>query len=152
MSAGVRWWRRVLVAAGVAIAGYALVGALTDNDVNKFGVPLFLVVVLVLHDAVFLPAVLGAGAALRRFVPRRARWSVQAGALISLAVLVVGLPPVLGFGRAADNPSALPRPYGWGLLAVLAAVWAGVAITATVARHRRDGRRDAPGRRGVPGE
>jgi hypothetical protein len=115
--------RRLLIAAGVLIMGYAVAGALLDSDVNLVGVPIFLIAVLVLHDGVFLPLVLGAGGLVRRFVPPPWRGAVRAAGIISLAVSIVALPLVLGYGRSAGNPSLLPRAYGPALAAVLALVW-----------------------------
>lgn len=103
--------------------GYAVVGAVTDADVDLVGVPLFLAAVLVLHDGVFLPLVIGAGVLVDRLVPRPWRATVRAAGIVSVAVSVVALPLVLGVGRSADNPSLLPRDYGAGLLGVLVPVW-----------------------------
>lgn len=117
--------RRALIVAGVLTAGYGVGSALLDDDVKLGGVVLFLAAVLVVHDLVLLPAVLGLGALLARFVPPRARAAVQAAGVVVLPVTLVALPLVLGYGRPPDNPSALPLPYGRGLLVVLAAVLAG---------------------------
>jgi hypothetical protein len=107
--------RRVLIAAGVAVMAYAALGALTDDDVRPVGVLGFLAGVLVWHDLLLMPAVIGVGALIGRFVPVPARTAVRVAALCSLAVLVVALPLVVGAGD---------RPYGWGLALVLAVLWA----------------------------
>jgi hypothetical protein len=125
--------RRALIAAGMLVMAYAIAGAVTDPDVRLIGVLVFLAAVLVAHDAVLLPAVLAAGALISRFVPAGARGAVRAAAVASLAVTVVALPLVLGFGRRADNPSLLPRPYGAGLLLILGLIWA-TAVAWIVAR------------------
>jgi hypothetical protein len=91
--------RRILVAAGVLLMGYAVAGALTDPDLSPFGVAVFLAGVLAGHDVVWMAVLLAAGAAIGRFF--------------------VALPLVLGFGRSAENPSALPLPYGRNLALVL---------------------------------
>ncbi|MFC3736284.1 hypothetical protein [Paractinoplanes deccanensis] len=88
---------------------YAIVGSLTDGDVDPVGVAIFLVAVLVLHDAVFLPLVLAGGALIRRVVPVRWRSTVRAVAIVDLAVVVVALPLMIGLGA----------PYGLGLLLIL---------------------------------
>lgn len=131
--------RRVLVAAGTIMIGYAAVGAITDVDVNLVGMLLFLGAVLALHDAVLLPITIGVGALVGRLLPRPLWTPVRVALLISVAVGIVALPLVLGYGRTADNPSALPLSYGLGLLLLLAVVWTSATI-ATVARIRRRAR------------
>jgi hypothetical protein len=128
--------RPILIGGGALVMVYALVGAVTGGGVNLVGVPLFLVAVLVLHDGVFLPVVLGAGALVRRFVPERWRPAVRAAAVVSLAVSVVAAPLVLGFGRSADNFSVLPRAYGWGLTLILILDW-GVSLGIRKGLERR---------------
>lgn len=119
--------RALLIGGGALVMVYALVGAVTSGQVNLIGVPIFLVAMLILHDGVFLPVVLGGGALVRRFVPARWQGAVRFAAVISLAVAVTGVPLVLGFGRSADNNSLLPRAYGKGLLLILILVW-GVSL------------------------
>ncbi|MEV4642507.1 hypothetical protein AB0J80_34705 [Actinoplanes sp. NPDC049548] len=111
--------RRLLIGTGALVIAYAISGAIADPDLKVGGVVLFLGAVLGLHDAVFMPLVLGAGALLTRSHPL-----VRAALIVSLAVTLVALPLVLGHGRDPDNPSALPLPYGRGLGAVLIAIWA----------------------------
>jgi hypothetical protein len=133
--------RRALIAAGVLAMAYAVGGVLLDSDVSVAGVAVFGVAVIVLHDGVFLPTVLGAGALINRLAPPRWRATVQVAALISLAVAVVAVPFVLGFGRRPDNPSALPSAYGRGLLLIVGLIWLVAVVRKVLARRstRRDG-------------
>jgi hypothetical protein len=137
--------RGALIALGAVVMGYAGLGALRDADVDLFGVSLFLVGVLVLHDAVLLPVAIGVGALIGRVPPEAARPVFRAAAIISLTVAVVALPLVLGFGRAADNPSVLPLSYGRGLLQILGLVWASAAIVAGMQLLRRRRAAGGPG-------
>ncbi len=121
--------RAVLIAAGALVMAFAVTGALTDPDF-KGGALVFLVGVLVAHDAVLLPLTIGAGALIGRFVPLRSRPLVRSAALISLAVTVVALPLVLGPGT----------DYGRGLLEVYGVVWAGTGVVLVI-RRVREGRR-----------
>jgi hypothetical protein len=121
--------RTALVATGVLIMAYAAVGALTDPDVRPGGVLLFLAAVLVGHDAVWMPALLAAGALITRFVRRRHRPAVRAAAISAAAVTLVTLPLVAGLGRSADNPSALPLPYGRNLVIILLVVAGATVLT-----------------------
>jgi hypothetical protein len=130
--------RCALIAAGTLVMGYAVVSGLTDADVNPVGVLIFLTGALVGHDGVLVPLTIGTGALIGRFVPARDRATVRAAALCSLAVTVVALPLVLGYGRSADNPSALPLPYGRGLVMLLGLVWTAALAAMAVRRiHRR---------------
>lgn len=129
--------RVLLIGAGTLLMGYAVTGALGDPDVDVAGVALFLAAVLVLHDAVLLPLVIAAGVPARRWTP-----GPRMAGVVSLAVLVVGLPPALG-GRPPDNPSVLPLPYGRNLLLVLAAIWL-VALLPGAVRHIRKGSESIP--------
>jgi uncharacterized membrane protein YeaQ/YmgE (transglycosylase-associated protein family) len=132
--------RRGLVAGGGLVMAYALVGAVSGGQVNLIGVPIFLVAMLILHDGIFLPVVLGVGALVGRFVPERWRGVVRFAGIVSLAVIVIGAPLVAGFGRAADNDSLLPRAYGKGLLLILILVWGlSLLIRKGMERRRRAG-------------
>ncbi|MEV0895950.1 hypothetical protein [Actinoplanes sp. NPDC049802] len=103
--------RRALIVSGVLLMGYAVLGAATDGQVGLPGVLLFLVVVLVVHDAVFLPVVLAAGALIGRFAPPAWRATVRLTAVVTVAVAVVGLPLTLGGGTASSEVTAPPSPY-----------------------------------------
>ncbi|AGZ42965.1 hypothetical protein [Actinoplanes friuliensis] len=127
--------RITLIASGTLVMAYAVSGALTDKDV-KFGALLFLVGVLVFHDALFLPLTIGAGELLGLLVPAGLRTPVRVAGVISLALTVVALPLVLGRGRVADNPSILPLNYGRGLLVIFAVIWVAAAVAVVVRRRR----------------
>jgi len=136
--------RRALIGAGVLGMTYAVIGALTDPDV-KGGALLFLIGVLIAHDAILLPLVIGVGALIGRFVPLRRHALIRAALLITLAVTIVAVPLVLGRGRAADNPSLLPLNYGRGLLEIYGLIWVSTALAAAVrARKERPARAPAP--------
>jgi len=154
----VRWTRPALVAAGALVIGYAVVGALADPGTRPLPQLLFLAGVLVAHDAVLLPAALGFGVLIGRYLPAgRARAAFQLAGFVTVTLAVVAVPLVLGFGRRADEPSALPLAYGRGLGVILVLVWT-VAFTIglhpmLVRRYRRwrgtVGRSGRIGRRSV---
>lgn len=112
------------VAIGWATIGFGLFG-LFENSArthpDQWG--RWFLGALVVHDLVVAPAVFAIGALLARRVSGSYRGPIQ-GALVITAILVlVGFPFVRGYGRRADNPSALPNDYGAGLLALVAVVW-----------------------------
>ena len=131
-----RW---ILGAVGVALMGYALIGALRTPGIMPTRHVAYLLTVLVLHDGLLMPAFLAAGAAVHRLVPATVRPTIQAALVVTAATMLVALPLALGYGRIPDNPSALPRDYRTGLLIVLALIWLGAAAAGAVrlARRRR---------------
>jgi hypothetical protein len=137
--------RLALASLGLILMGYAVIGAAGDPDIMPGRHLGFLVVVLALHDGVLLPAFIGVGALVHRFVPGRARAPVQAALIATAAVTVVALPLVLGYGRLADNPSALPRDYPLGLAIVLTTIWLAAGVCWVAPR-----RRVVPGRSSRP--
>jgi hypothetical protein len=132
--------RRCLITAGTLIMGYAAVSALTGRDIHPGGVLIFLAAVLIGHDLVLLPLIIGVGALIGRLAPAQTRAAIRVATLCSAAVTVVALPLVLGYGKSTDNPSVLPLHYGRGLVTVLALIWS-VAVASILARridrHRR---------------
>jgi len=124
--------RVALVVAGLLAIGYGVVGTLATPGSRPVAELLFLAALVVGHDALLMPLALLAGALIARFTPVPARAAVRLAALVSLAVLVVALPPLLSGGRP-DDPSALPLPYGRGLAVLLVLAW-GAALTAVAIR------------------
>jgi hypothetical protein len=120
--------RRALGTAGVLMMGYAVIGALFDPDARRPGHLLFLAGVVFGHDLVLLPAALLVGALAARRAPPGIRGPVRGGLFASAVVTLVALPFVLGYGRPADDPSALPRDYGRGLAIALGAIWLGTGL------------------------
>jgi hypothetical protein len=135
--------RRLLVAAGALLMGYAVLGALTDPDVRPIPHLLFLAGVLVAHDVVVLPLAIGVGVLVDRCLPVRFGIAARVAGFITATLLVVALPLVLGFGRRPDTPSALPLDYGRALALTTAAIW---TAAATAALARRGGRPTPPRR------
>lgn len=117
--------------------GYAISGLLTDPRGRPAGQLLFMAAVVVAHDGLLMPLVIGVGALIGRVVPVPARPAVRVAALVSAALGVVALPLVLGYGRRPDNPSALPLDYGRGLLVTLLLVWT-AALTRALLASRTD--------------
>ncbi|BEL06708.1 hypothetical protein Q0Z83_048990 [Actinoplanes sichuanensis] len=121
--------RVALTVAGVALIGFATAGALTDPDVDPVGVLLFMAGVLIGHDVLWMAAVVVAGTVITRLVPVRWRAVTSAATIVAAAVTVVAFPLVLGFGRTAGNPSALPLPYGRNLLLILLSIVIAVPLS-----------------------
>ncbi len=137
--------RRVLIVIGALVMAYAVIGSFGEPGLNLVGVAIFLIAGLALHDGVFLPVVLAAGALLGKIVPSGWRATVRLVAVVDLAVVVIALPLLLA-SVPADNPTILPRSYGVGLLVTLVA--ATVLVTAAALGRKGIERwRSGPGRR-----
>lgn len=141
------WTRRILVAAGAAAMVNAAVGLPSNLTIPKEQRDYlrFLVLAFFVILAVVIPAVLGVGRLLRRYVSARFRAVLQGALFVSLMVVIVTLPALVGAGLAADLPSALPRNYAQGLAIALGSIWA-VALALIVAQtvRRRRGKVSSP--------
>ena len=128
--------RIILAILGLTACGWAIAGIVNDSGTRPLGQIVFVGAVLVGHDLVLLPIALVAGAAVARWSPAWLKGPLQA-ALFAIAIIsVIALPFVLGKGRTADNPSALPLPYGTALLVVLAPIWT-VSVAAAIRRRHK---------------
>jgi hypothetical protein len=136
----VPWVRRLLWTVGAAMVAWGLIGLLTSARSNPVAWLRFAATVVIANDVVLAPLVILAGVLLKRLLPARHRALAQIGLLVTGAVTLVALPAVLGYGRSADNPSALPLNYGRGLLLVTGGVWAIIGWIAVLRRLRSAGR------------
>jgi hypothetical protein len=143
--------RLLLGALGVATIGYALLAAAADPDVTSGRHTLFLLAVLALHDALLMPAFLLIGALVHHAAAGPSRAIIQAALIATAAVTLVALPLVLGYGRAADNPSALPRDYPAGLALVRRHLGRGRRGSADSQARRLPDPTDPAGRAPSPG-
>lgn len=137
------WIGRALVVAGLLVAAYGVMGAVVNAEFQAPYVR-YVAKALVLTFLVAMPVVVGAGWLIGRFVPSFVRPVVQAALFVTLVLTAVALPFLLGYGRAPDLPSALPRAYGRGLVLVLILTWLAAAVTILVrsaalrARNRKE--------------
>jgi hypothetical protein len=129
--------RYVAYAAGAALICVGVVGLVSHSAET---VParwvVWLVGAAVLHDLLFVPAVLAVGA-LTALVPLPYRRPVQAGLAVAVVITMIAFPLVRGFGRRGDNPSILPQDYGVNLLLILAVI--ALATGAAMVWARRSG-------------
>lgn len=134
---GTRRAQRLLIGAGALVMVGALVGALTDPDIRPVGHLVFLAGLLLAHDGVLLPLVIGVGVLIGRLTPPAARPAVRLAALVSLSLCLIALPVLLRpepAGLSVDGPAP---SYGRGLVAVLLVLWA-VALGHAWRQCRRD--------------
>ncbi|GAA2584184.1 hypothetical protein GCM10010411_16120 [Actinomadura fulvescens] len=114
----------ILYALGGTFIVIGLRGVLTESEPRSWAI-WFAGVVLV-HDAVLVPAVLLIGALTAR-LPGAYRRAVRIALIVGGALVLVALPMSLSTGRRFDNPSLLPLSYGRNLAVVLALVLAVLA-------------------------
>jgi len=125
--------RIVLVGVGLVAAGYGAYGLVAES--RPIGVAAFAAAAVLGHDLVLAPLALLVGAVAGRLTPPRLRSVVRTGLILTGTVLIVSLPLLLGFGRRATNPSALPLNYPLGLAVTVAAVWLGTGLVALLRRR-----------------
>jgi hypothetical protein len=122
--------RRALVITGTLLIGYGLTGAAASP-----GALLFLAAVLIGHDAVLLPVLIGVGAVVTRRCPRWLRPAVSGALMCAAAVSAIALPLIL----SPAGPSVLPGHYGRGLLLSYAAIAVVAAVNAAISRRAPSG-------------
>jgi hypothetical protein len=122
---------------GLTVSAYGVLRLLDLGWANTRAALVWLVAGVVLHDAVFAPAVLAVSLVALR-VLRRERLVPWVVALVVLVPTTLVSVPELGrFGADHDNPTLLDRHYwlGWSSLVTLVVVT--VALGALVAARRR---------------
>lgn len=126
-SRGAGFW--IGLAVGAPIVAWGVRDALVlDTRVLPADLARWTAGLLLAHDALLVPLVVGIGLILRRALPAVA-WPPIRWALVTTGVLVlVAWPFVRGYGRTPANPSLLDRPYGTGLLVALALTWLAAAL------------------------
>jgi hypothetical protein len=134
-----RVWRIVLAVVGVGIGTYGISQLLTQVPRQTLMLlALWLIAALIIHDGLLSPAIVGVGAALRRFVPDRGRRYLQFGLITAAMVTVIAVPLIY---RAHTQPPAkalLLQDFGINLTVLLAAIGSGtlIAYAVRVARDR----------------
>jgi hypothetical protein len=142
-----RTLRVLLCVAGVGVAGYGVSGVVTATADDLPYYVGFALAGVAGHDLLLAPLTWGVAALLAWRLPAGLRGPVSAGLFASLAVAVIALPFLLGYGKRPDTPSALPLDYRHGLLITVGGVWIAVlALTFARAVSRRSRSGGAPGR------
>jgi len=137
--------RAVLISGGILLMLIGAYQLVTTQRIDQlFGLALWMLGAIVLHDGVLAPIVLFAGVLLRR-TGRRLPWSVlvviQIAVVVGSVMTLIVVPEIAGQLRGPTNPTILTGEYGlrlavmWVVLLVLAGVVSAVLI-------RRGPRRD----------
>lgn len=112
------------LALGIPLVAWGVRGALaTSTRVDPAELTRWIVGSALVHDLIVIPVTLAVGCGLRKVVPPvvwpPVRWALAATAVVT----VIAWPFVRGYGRTPSVPSLLDRPYGSGLVALVAVVW-----------------------------
>jgi hypothetical protein len=132
-------WRIILAVVGIGLATYGIGQLLTQIPRPTLALlALWLIGALIIHDGLLSPAVVGVGAALRRYVPDRGRRYLQFALIMAAIVTVIAVPMIY---RAHTHPPAkalLLQDFGINLTVLLAAIGCGtlIAYAIRVARDR----------------
>ncbi|OUE22297.1 hypothetical protein BFL36_10220 [Clavibacter michiganensis] len=140
---GVLAIRVALIAVGVA---GLLLGARTLLDTQRtdqvVGVAVFLLLAILLHDAILSPVVFVAGLLIRRAgrrVPPGAVVIVQAGVVVMAVMTLVVVPEIRARALGNDNPTILIADYAPRLALMWVATAVATAVVAVLyARTRRE--------------
>ncbi|HEY3873556.1 MAG TPA: hypothetical protein VGM10_34685 [Actinocrinis sp.] len=130
-------------AAGVAMAGFGVWGALTQPEVGKpWAIGKWLIGGVLLHDAVLAPVVFAACAVAWRFTTVRMRRALAVLLLAGGSAALIALPDILRRGRNS-NPTVTALDYPRNLTAVLGALLLAVllfTVSGAVREQRRQRR------------
>ncbi len=122
----------------LALGAFRLVTELASGDLVALA--LWLVVAVVLHDAVIAPLTVGVGLTLTR-VPPRARRYVQGALVAGALITVIAIPLIHRRDTQPVVKAILQRDYA-GNLALLLGLTAAVAVVLYAVRVVRDRSRD----------
>ncbi|HET9561620.1 MAG TPA: hypothetical protein VFP01_05925 [Propionibacteriaceae bacterium] len=137
-------WRIVIAVVGVGVGTYGIFQLLTQLPWQTLVLlALWLIGALIIHDGLLSPAVIGVGAALRRYVPDRGRRYLQFGLIMAAMVTVIAVPMIYRANTQPPAKALLLQDFGINLTVLLAAIGGGTLIAYAI-RVARD--RSVPGR------
>jgi hypothetical protein len=132
-------WRIVLAAVGLGVGTYGIFQLLTELPRQTLVLlALWLIGALIIHDGLLSPAVIGVGAALRRYVPDRGRRYLQFGLIMAAMITVIAVPMIYRTNTQPPAKALLLQDFRVNLTVLLAAIGGGtlIAYAIRVARDR----------------
>jgi hypothetical protein len=144
----VKWWRYGLATAGTVVLLYGVTRLVIEVPGKLAGIALWLVGVVVLHDGILSPLVIGIGWLLARFVAPRGRRAVQAALIIAGMLTIIALPLIYRQGTHPTSKAWLLQNYAANL-AVLLGLVAAFTLLAYTLVVIRDHKIQARGRTSV---
>jgi hypothetical protein len=134
----VKAWRIILATSGIALAAFGVFRLVTEIPVHSLLILLvWLAAVLILHDAVLAPSLVGVGWLLRRHLPDRGRRFLQVALIMSSLVTVIAIPMIFLRGSQPAVKALLLRNYAANLI-LLIGIIAVISLALYAVRVVRD--------------
>ncbi|MEP7036541.1 MAG: hypothetical protein ABI934_13215 [Actinomycetota bacterium] len=117
-----RRWRYALVAAGVLLLLYGGVRLVAEVPEALPGLVLWMVGIVVIHDGLLSPLVVGVGWLLARTVPPSGRRYLQAALVVGGLITIIAIPLIARRGTQPPAKALLLQNYGANLAILLGLV------------------------------
>ena len=137
-----RRWRYALVAAGVLLLLYGGARLIAEVPRALPGLVLWMVGIVVIHDGLLSPLVVGVGWFLARTVPPGGRRYLQAALIIGGLITIIAIPLIARRGTQPPAKALLLQNYGANL-AILLGLVAALNLAAYLVTASRDRHSDA---------
>ncbi len=136
-------WRVALIVAGVLLVLFGAWRLVTEAPHALPGLALWMVGIVVIHDGLLSPLIVGVAWLLARTVPPRGRRYVQAALIMGGLIAIIAIPLIARQGTQPPAKALLVQNYGanLGILLGLVVLLNLAAYLVTAARARRS---DAP--------
>ncbi|MGV8964895.1 MAG: hypothetical protein ACOH2F_01330 [Cellulomonas sp.] len=135
--------RLALVAAGVLLLLYGGARLVAEVPEALPGLLLWMVGIVVIHDGLLSPLVVGIGWLLAKTVPPRGRRYLQAALLVGGLITIIAIPLIARRGTQPPAKALLLQNYSTNL-AILLGLVAALNLAAYLIAAARDRRSDAP--------
>ena len=138
-----RRWRYALVAAGALILLYGGVRLVAEDPGALPGLVLWMVGIVVIHDGLLAPLVVGVGWLLARTVPPSGRRYLQAALVVGGLITIIAIPLIARRGTQPPAKALLLQNYGANL-AILLGLVAALNLAAYLVTAARNRHSDSP--------
>lgn len=133
-------WRLILAVLGIAGLLYGIGRLFTEISLGTLiGVGTWLIAIVIIHDGIVSPLIIGVGALLDRLVPPRARSFIQGGLIMAGMVTVIAIPMIIKQGTYPPVKALLEQNYGLNL-GILLGLIAALCLVGYAIRVARDPR------------
>ena len=141
------YWRLAFGILGVLVILYGIVNLGVHIPIQTLGwVAVWLVAVVIIHQGLVSPVVIGVSSLLRRLIPDRSRRYLQAALIMAVPVTVIAIPMIYRQGSQPPSKALLLQNFiaNLGLLLGIIAALCLVGYAMRVARDRSPARGGPP--------